>query len=392
MRHTQRLLWLSLLLSVACDKTEQTVPPAPKPVVEEPKPEVKAIPEGFFALTPSVTVVGADAAVDFYVKAFGATKLFALPGPDGKTMHAEVKIGDSILMIDEENVAQGAKAPAAVGGSPARLMIYAPNVDEAFAAAVAAGAVAQRPPEDQFWGDRYGELVDPFGHQWAIATHTEDLTPEQMGQRAALAMAEMDPKAKKKKKKSKKPVPPAWKTVAGTPATAPVPAQYHTVTPAYVLADAAAAIEFYKAVFGAEEKGRMAMPDGKIMHAELAFGDSLLMVSDEMPGFTKSAKSLGGSPVSLMHYTTDVDGVFAKATGAGAATTMPVTDMFWGDRYGAVTGPDGFMWGIATHKEDLTPEQIAERAKQHMSAAPATEPAAAPAAADTPAPAATPAS
>lgn len=383
MRPTPRLLWLSLLLAVACDKSEETVPPAPKPVVEAPKPEVKPIPEGFFALTPSITVVGVDAAVDFYGKAFGAQKLFALPGPDGKTMHAEVKIGDSIVMIDEENVAQGAKAPAAVGGSPARLMIYAANTDEAFAAAVTAGAIAQRPPEDQFWGDRYGELVDPFGHQWAIATHVEDLTDEQMGQRAALVMAEMDPKAKKKKKK-KKAAPPAWKAIAGTAATSPTPAQYHTVTPSYVLANSAAAIEFYKAVFGAEEKGRMAMPDGKVMHAEIAIGDSMLMLSDEMPGMTRSATSLGGSPVSLMHYTADVDGVYAKATGAGATSAMPVTDMFWGDRFGAVNGPDGFMWGIATHKEDLTPEQIGERAKQ----APAVTP---PADAAAPAPAAAPA-
>jgi uncharacterized glyoxalase superfamily protein PhnB len=194
----------------------------------------------------------------------------------------------------------------------------------------------------------------------------------------------MDPKAKKKKKKSKKPAPPAWKTVAGTPATSPTPPQYHTVTPAYVLADANAAIEFYKAVFGAQEKGRMTMPDGKLMHAELAFGDAVLMVSDEMPGSTKSAKTLGGSPVSLMHYTTDVDGVFAKATGAGASPMMPVADMFWGDRYGAVSGPDGFMWGIATHKEDLTPEQIGERAKQQT---PPADPAAAPTAADASTPA-----
>jgi len=352
------------LVAIGCDKqTEPTTPPTAPTTPAEPTPvAVSPIPAGFFALTPNITVKGADAAVDFYVKAFGATKLFTLPGPDGKTMHAEIKIGDSVIMIDEETP-EGGKSPATLGGSPATLMIYSANADEAFAAAIAAGATAQMPVEEQFWGDRYGQLVDPFGHQWAISTHVEDLTPEQMGQRAAIVMASMDPKAKKKKKK-KKGAPPEWKAIAGTAAPSPTPAQYHTVTASYVLDNASAAIEFYKSVFSAVEKGRMAMPDGKLMHAELAFGDSVIMLSDEMPGMSKSAKTIGGSPVSLMFYTPDVDGVFAKATSAGATPAIPVADMFWGDRFGMIVGPDGYGWGVATHKEDLTPAQIAERMKK----------------------------
>lgn len=366
MRTTPTALLFALALSaLGCEnQTPPTTTPEPKPEpVATPAP-VKPIPEGFFELTPSITVVGVDAAVEFYVKAFGAQKLFALPGADGKTMHAEVKIGDSILMIDEENLQQGSRGPLAIGGSPATLMIYTASADDTVAAATAAGATVLMPVEEQFWGDRYGRLSDPFGHQWAVATHVEDLTPEQMNERGALAMAAMDPKAVKKAKRAKKGKPPAWKAVAGTPATSPTPAEYHTVTVAYVLHDAAAAIEFYKTAFGAVEKARMAMPDGKIMHAELAFGSSVLMVSDESPQMgTKSAKTLGGSPVSLMFYTPDVDAVFAKATGAGGQAAMPVSDMFWGDRFGMVAGPDGFAWGVATHTIDLTPEQIAERAK-----------------------------
>lgn len=366
MRTTPTALLFALALSaLGCEKqTPPTTTPEPKPEpVATPAP-VKPIPEGFFELTPSITVVGVDAAVEFYVKAFGAQKLFALPGADGKTMHAEVKIGDSILMIDEENLQQGSRGPLAIGGSPATLMIYTASADDTVAAATAAGATVLMPVEEQFWGDRYGRLSDPFGHQWAVATHVEDLTPEQMNERGALAMAAMDPKAVKKAKRAKKGKPPAWKAVAGTPATSPMPAEYHTLTVAYVLHDAAAAIEFYKAAFGAVEKARMAMPDGKLMHAELAFGSSVLMISDESPQMgTKSAKTLGGSPVSLMLYTPDVDAVFAKATGAGGQAAMPVSDMFWGDRYGMVAGPDGFAWGVATHTIDLTPEQIAERAK-----------------------------
>ncbi|MBX7082349.1 MAG: VOC family protein [Nannocystaceae bacterium] len=204
----------------------------------------------------------------------------------------------------------------------------------------------------------------------------------------------MDPKAKKKKKKHKKGAPPAWKAIAGTPATAPVPPPYHTVTVALTTDDAAKAIEFYKTALGATERDRMVDPSGKIMHAELAIGDSFLMLSDEYPAMgSKAAKTLGGSPVALMFYTEDVDAAYAKATGAGATAALPVADMFWGDRYGAVLDAAGYLWGIATHKEDLTPEQIAERAKAAMPAAPAAaaEPAPAGDAAATPAAATPPA-
>ncbi len=366
MRTTTIFLMTLALVAGGCDK--QPVDTAtPEPAPAEPVAAVaKPIPDGFFVLTPSITVQGADAAIEFYVKAFGAHKVFALPGPDGKTMHAEIKIGDSVIMIDEENLEQGGKSPTTIGGSPATLMIYAASPDEAFAAAVAAGATVQMPLEDQFWGDRYGTLVDPFGHKWAVASRLEELTPEQMNQRAEIAMGA--PTSKTKPKKAKKNAPPAWKKIAGTPATSPVPAQYHTVTPAYVIHDAAAAIEFYKAAFGAVENDRM-VSNGKIMHAELSFGDSLLMISDEAPEMgSKSARALGGSPVALMFYTPDVDGVFAKATAAGAKPAMPVTDMFWGDRFSMVNGPDGFGWAVATHKEDLTPAQISERAKKAMPA------------------------
>lgn len=373
------------LVASGCEK-QQTTPPPSDPVATAPaKPPAKPIPDGFFTLTPQLTVNDVDAAIAFYTTALGAQKLFTLPGADGKTMHGEIKIGDSIVMIDAENP-QG-KSPLTLGGTPATLMVYVEKVDEAYAAAIAAGAKQEQPVQDQFWGDRYGELSDPFGHRWALATHTEDLTPEQMQQRSALVMAEMAPPPKgKRKKKPKKGAPPVWKAVAGTPATQAVPAPYHTVTVAYTLDDAAAAIEFYKTALGAQERDRMAMPDGRIMHAEISIGDSFLMLSDEMPGMSKSAKTLAGSPVALMLYTPDVDAAMTTATGAGGTAVMPVSDMFWGDRYGAIVDVAGYLWGIATHKEDLTPEEIAERAKAAMppaGAETAPAPAAAPAGAET---------
>ena len=367
MKIRSTVLTLLALAPLACgapkaDTAKPEPAPAPAPVVKN----VKPIPEGFFVLTPQITVKGVDKAVDFYVKAFGATKLLTLPGPDGKTMHAEVKIGDSIVFVDEEM--EGSKSPLTLRGTPATLMIYVASADQTFAAATTAGAKTEMPPEDQFWGDRYGSLIDPFGHRWAIATHIEDLTAEQTQQRAAIMFgADGSKKAKKPAKAGKKAAEPAWKKVAGTPASKPVPTGYHTVTLAITVKNAAEAIDFYKLAFGALEVERMPTPDGKILHAALEFGDSRLMLGDEMLEMgAKSASTLGGSPVAIHFYTPDVDAAFTKVTGAGAKTTMPVADMFWGDRYGAVTDPSGFMWGIATHKEDVTPQQMGERLKADM--------------------------
>jgi len=333
--------------------------PAPAPVA---KPAAKPIPDGFFSLTPQLVVKNVDAAVDFYVKAFGATKVYSMPGPDGKAIHAEVKIGDSIVFVDEEM--QGSKSPLTLGGTPATLMLYVASADATYATATAAGAKGEMPIEDQFWGDRYGHVIDPFGHRWAIATHIEDLTPEQTQQRGALMYAPADKKAKKAKPAKGKPVEPAWKKIAGTPAKGPIPDGYHTVTLAIVVPRAAETIDFYKTAFGAIETERMPSPDGKIMHAALEIGTSKLMLSDEFPEMgSKSAVTLGGTPVHIHFYVPDADAQFNKATGAGGKVLMPMEDAFWGDRYGVVTDPAGLMWGIATHKEDPTPEQMAERMK-----------------------------
>jgi uncharacterized glyoxalase superfamily protein PhnB len=265
-------------------------------------------------------------------------------------------------MVDIEN--EGLKAPSTIGGTPAALFMYVPDVDATVKTATEAGATVVQPVEEQFWGDKFGEVTDPFGHRWEVATHVVDLTDEQMQQRAEIAMADMVKAAKKKSKKE-----PAWKKIAGTPAKVAVPEEYNTVTVTLVADDAAKAIEFYKAAFGATEKSKMPMADGRLMHAEVQIGDSILMLSDEMPEMgAKSAKTLKGSPVALHHYVTDVDSIFAKAKGAGAGEVMPVTKMFWGDRYGAIVDPAGFVWGIATHVEDVTPEEMQKRMKTQGSA------------------------
>jgi PhnB protein len=134
-------------------------------------------------VTPYLALRDAKAAIDFYRRAFGAELLMTLDMPDGKVAHAEIKIGDSILMMSEESAEWGNKSPLTLGGSPVFLMIYVPDVDAAFAKALAAGATEVRPVQNQFYGDRAGTLKDPYGYQWTLATHIEDLTQEEVERR-----------------------------------------------------------------------------------------------------------------------------------------------------------------------------------------------------------------
>ena len=150
---------------------------------------VKPIPDGYHSVTPYLVVQGAARAIEFYRQAFGATELFRIDAPGGKVGHAEIRIGDSPVMLADEFPDMGANSPAAFGGTPVSLMIYVPDVDARFAAAVAAGATVQRPLKDQFYGDRSGTVIDPFGHVWTIATHVEDVPPDEMQARAAAAMS-----------------------------------------------------------------------------------------------------------------------------------------------------------------------------------------------------------
>jgi PhnB protein len=152
-------------------------------------------------------------------------------------------------------------------------------------------------------------------------------------------------------------------------AVKPIPDGYHTVTPYLAVDDAAEAIEYYKQAFGAKERVRMEAPGGKIGHAELEIGDSLVMLSDPFPqASTRPPKELGGTSASVFMYVEDVDAVVERAIDAGATVTMEVADQFWGDRFGSVQDPFGHLWSIATHVEDVPPEEMAERAKAAMAA------------------------
>jgi PhnB protein len=149
----------------------------------------KPIPDGYPRVTPYLCVDGAAAAIDFYTKVLGAAEKVRMAAPGGKIGHAELALGDSILMLADEHPEVGFLGPQSVGGTPVTISVYVENVDEVFERAVAQGASAERPIEDQFYGDRTGQFQDPFGHRWHVATHVEDVPPEEMEKRAADAMA-----------------------------------------------------------------------------------------------------------------------------------------------------------------------------------------------------------
>ena len=148
---------------------------------------VKTIPEGYHSVTPHLMVNGGADAIEFYKKAFGAVELFRFPAPDGKIGHAEIKIGDSHIMLADEYPDMGYKSPKTIGGSPVSLMIYVDDVDAVFNRAVESGGTVKEAVQDKFYGDRTGTLIDPFGHVWHVATHKEDVSMDEMERRAQAA-------------------------------------------------------------------------------------------------------------------------------------------------------------------------------------------------------------
>ena len=138
------------------------------------------LPTGYHSVTPTIVVRGADKAIDFYKRAFGAEEINRMPAPDGSIMHAEIRIGDSVIMLGEENEQWGTRSPQSLGGVHGSLHIYVENADASFERALKAGAKVRYPLEDAFWGDRYGKVTDPFGHEWGIATRVKELTPAEM--------------------------------------------------------------------------------------------------------------------------------------------------------------------------------------------------------------------
>ncbi len=176
---------MGLILGVWQGKSGASAPSAPAPAAAEKSAAatVKPVPDGYHTLTPHLVVRDASRAIAFYQQAFGARELSRLRGSGGAIVHAEIQIGDSRVMLAEENLQEGARSPLTLKGTPVNIYLYVPDVDATYSKAVAAGAKGTTPLSNMFWGDRYGEVSDPFGHRWSLATHIEDVSPEEMAKR-----------------------------------------------------------------------------------------------------------------------------------------------------------------------------------------------------------------
>jgi PhnB protein len=158
--------------------------------------KVDPIPRGYHTATPYLTLDDCATAIDFYKRAFGAQEIMRMDGPPGKIGHAEIRIGDSVIMLSDEMPGGGTRAPKSLGGTTSGIFLYVADVDSAYKQAVDAGAKPDRPPADMFWGDRFGSLTDPFGHSWSMATHKEDVAPDEMRKRMQQEMAKMGQQTK----------------------------------------------------------------------------------------------------------------------------------------------------------------------------------------------------
>ncbi len=335
--------------------SQRDVAPAParQPAVAEASP-VAPIPAGHHSVTPMLVVADVPRAIELYGQAFGAEQAELATDPDsGAALHAELRIGDSIVMLSPENE-RGARAPSSVGGTCGALLVYVEDVDAALARATGAGARAIMPATDMFWGDCYAQVEDPFGHRWSLATHRYDIPDDEVAERAQAWSTAM---ARHRR-------PPRFEP--GEPASSHVPEGFFTVTPSLVIGSADD-IDGFVAALGAEERNRLVDPAGNLSHAEIRIGDSIVMLSGEerRDPHMKTPEHLSASPVSLMYYTDDVDDVFAHAIAAGATQRLAVTDMFWGDRLGMVGVPAGHCIGIATHVADVAPDELQRRMHEH---------------------------
>jgi PhnB protein len=273
---------------------------------------------------PRLSFKDAAKAIEFYKKAFRAKETFRFETELGFG-HAEITIGDSVIMLCEEWPEGGRYSAETLGQSPVSMSIQVPDVDAFVQHALSAGAKLASPIADQFYGYRDATLLDPFGYTWGVHTIKEEISAEEMHRRFR---AMMEPEPAKK------------------PAVDPVPKDYRTVTPYLVAQDGPALLEFAKQAFGAEETFRTVGSAGGL-HSEARIGDSMLMIGGGIPG-----REFKSTPTThaLHMYVEDVDAVYQKALAAGAEPVDEVRDQEYGERSGGVKDPAGNYWYIATHK------------------------------------------
>jgi len=273
---------------------------------------------------PRLAFKDAAKAIEFYKKAFGAKEIMRFD-TGGGVAHAEILIGDSVVMLCEEWPEGGRYSAETMGSSPVSMVIHVPDVDAFAEHAVAAGAKLSSPIADQFYGSREGTLLDPFGYAWAVSTVKEEISVEEMHRRFQAMMKEGE---------SRK------------PAVNPIPKGYRTVTPYLVAKDGPALLEFAKQAFGAEETFRAVGTAGGI-HGEVRIGDSMLMMGGGIPG--REFRSTANTH-ALHLYVPDCDAVYKRALQAGATSLDEPKDQEYGERSGGVKDPAGNLWYVATHR------------------------------------------
>ena len=271
----------------------------------------KAAQEVRTTATPYLSVRGASAAIEFYKRAFGATEATRLVQPDGRIGHAEINIDGARIMLADEFPEIGFRSPESLGGSPVNIHLDVPDVDAVARQAIAAGAKVVRPVTNQFYGDRSGQLSDPFGYTWTVSTHKETMTTEEMQRR----MDEMS-----RQQNSSTPAPVKF-----------IREGFHSITPYLIISGAAQWIDFVKRAFGAEEHFRAQRPGAEdiIMHAEVKIGDSMIELADANPEYP-------AMPSTLLLRVDDPDAVYNRALEAGATVMEPITDQAYGSRGGTV--------------------------------------------------------
>jgi PhnB protein len=289
------------------------------------------------AVTPYLHFRNAAAALEFYRKAFGAVETLRLNGPGPKIGHAQILIGKAMVMLADEFPDYGALSPETVGGSPITLHLYVPDVDAFVSRAVGAGATIVRPVRDEFYGSRTGQIADPFGYTWTVATRKEEVSAEEMQRRIdAMVTGQTDKPATK-------------------PAVNPIPRGFRTLQPYLVAADGPALLDFVRDVFGAEETCRLIGRTGGV-HGEVRIGDTMLMMGGGIPGRSFEGKFKQGA---LHVYVPDTDAVYEKALVAGATSIGKPQDHEYGERGAGVKDPAGNYWYIATHKgENYIPQGL----------------------------------
>lgn len=268
-----------------------------------------------------ICVANANAAIDFYREAFGAKELWRLVEPDGKIGHAELQIGSTTFMLSDEYPDYNSLSPTTIGGSSVRLHLDVTDVDAFAEHAIKAGATLVRPIADQFYGDRSGQLADPFGYTWIVSTHIKDVPVEEM-------QKEMDKWTQEESTKNSGINEPELRRE-----------NYRNVTPYFTVHQPAELIDFVTQAFGAVEHFRATGPGGG-MHAEVSIGDSVVMIG--------GAEQIEPKPAAIHLYVPDVDQAYERALQAGAKSLMPVADQPYGERSGGVEDVHGNRWYIAT--------------------------------------------